>query len=291
MKRTLSSLAVLGAVVAASGAPGAAAARLADDVPAGRHRHDGADHLVRALHAVVHRPDHAARAGACSPIASSSSAPASTRRRRAPATTRMIEVIWTVGPVVILLFLAIPSFQLLTAQYNPPEEPKLTLKATGNQWNWDYEYQIEEPLSFNSRMLADSDRAGCGQDRPGRLSAAADGRQRTRRAGQHHDPRAGDGDRRDPRLRHAGLRRQDRRGAWPHQRDLVQGREGRPLTTASAPSFAARTTPSCRSPSASCRTTSTRPGSRRPATDLGGANKALMAAIDTAARRSRRRPN
>jgi cytochrome c oxidase subunit 2 len=75
----------------------------------------------------------------------------------------IIEVIWTVGPVVILLFLAIPSFQLLTAQYNPPEEPKLTLKATGNQWNWDYEYQIEQPLSFNSRLLADADRAAAGK--------------------------------------------------------------------------------------------------------------------------------
>jgi len=76
----------------------------------------------------------------------------------------LIEVIWTVGPVVILLFLAIPSFQLLTAQYNPPEEPKITLKATGNQWNWDYEYQTEEPLSFNSAMLPDADRASLGKE-------------------------------------------------------------------------------------------------------------------------------
>ena len=75
----------------------------------------------------------------------------------------LIEVIWTVGPVIILLSLAIPSFQLLTAQYNPPEEPKLTLKATANQWNWDYEYQIEEPLSFNSLILADSARAAAGK--------------------------------------------------------------------------------------------------------------------------------
>jgi len=64
-----------------------------------------------------------------------------------------IEVIWTVGPVVVLLFLAVPSFQLLTAQYTPGEEAKLTVKATGNQWNWDYEYQVEEPLTFNSAIL------------------------------------------------------------------------------------------------------------------------------------------
>lgn len=69
----------------------------------------------------------------------------------------LIEVIWTVGPVVVLLFLAVPSFQLLTAQYTPGEEAKLTVKATGNQWNWDYEYQVEEPLSFNSAMLPDSE--------------------------------------------------------------------------------------------------------------------------------------
>ena len=91
----------------------------------------------------------------------------------------VIEVIWTVGPVVILLFLAIPSFQLLTAQYNPPEEPELTLKATGNQWNWDYEYQIEEPLSFNSLILADERSRRCRQGRPGRVSAPAHRRQRS----------------------------------------------------------------------------------------------------------------
>ena len=76
----------------------------------------------------------------------------------------LIEVLWTVGPVVILLFLAVPSFQLLTAQYTPPEEAKLTVKATGNQWNWDYEYQFEEPLSFNSAMMPDADRAAAGKE-------------------------------------------------------------------------------------------------------------------------------
>jgi len=76
----------------------------------------------------------------------------------------LIEVIWTVGPVVVLLFIAVPSFQLLTSQYTPPEEAKLTLKATANQWNWDYEYQIEEPLSFNSAILSDADRAAAGKE-------------------------------------------------------------------------------------------------------------------------------
>lgn len=79
----------------------------------------------------------------------------------------LIEVIWTVGPVLVLLFMAVPSFQLLTAQYSPPEEAKLTVKATANQWNWDYEYQTEDLLSFNSAVLTDADRAGLGKEDTG----------------------------------------------------------------------------------------------------------------------------
>lgn len=77
----------------------------------------------------------------------------------------LIEVIWTVGPVIVLLFIAVPSFQLLTAQYDPGEEPALTLKATGVQWSWEYEYQDgDEPLTFSSFMLRDEDRADAGKE-------------------------------------------------------------------------------------------------------------------------------
>lgn len=75
-----------------------------------------------------------------------------------------VEIVWTVGPVVILLFLAIPSFQLLTAQYSP-EEPKMTIKATGYQWYWGYEYQVgDAPVSFDSVLLKDADRASLGKE-------------------------------------------------------------------------------------------------------------------------------
>jgi len=80
----------------------------------------------------------------------------------------LIEVIWTIGPVVVLLFLAVPSFQLLTAQYNPPEEARLTVKATAKQWNWDYEYQVDDPLSFNSALLQEGDRPSYGKEDMGR---------------------------------------------------------------------------------------------------------------------------
>lgn len=74
-----------------------------------------------------------------------------------------IEVIWTVGPVIILLFLAVPSFQLLTAQYSP-EDPQLTVKATGYQWYWGYEYQTETPVSFDSLILKEGERAAAGKE-------------------------------------------------------------------------------------------------------------------------------
>ncbi|MCB1452508.1 MAG: cytochrome c oxidase subunit II [Rhizobiaceae bacterium] len=78
----------------------------------------------------------------------------------------MIEIIWTVGPVIVLLFFAVPSFQLLTAQYTPPSEPEVTIKATGYQWYWGYEYQGDdgEDVSFDALLLQEGDRAAAGKE-------------------------------------------------------------------------------------------------------------------------------
>lgn len=75
----------------------------------------------------------------------------------------LIEVVWTLGPVIVLLALAIPSFNLLTAQYSPPEAD-YTVKATGYQWYWGYEYQTDAELSFDSLMLQEADRADAGKE-------------------------------------------------------------------------------------------------------------------------------
>ncbi|MGQ4275260.1 cytochrome c oxidase subunit II [Terrihabitans sp. B22-R8] len=52
----------------------------------------------------------------------------------------LIEVVWTIAPVIILIVIAVPSFRLLFAQYDMPVAD-LTIKATGKQWYWSYEYQ------------------------------------------------------------------------------------------------------------------------------------------------------
>lgn len=69
----------------------------------------------------------------------------------------LIEVIWTVVPVLVLVAIAIPSFRLLFFQLNIPEAD-LTIKATGKQWFWSYTYPDNGGFEFDSLMLQDKDR-------------------------------------------------------------------------------------------------------------------------------------
>jgi cytochrome c oxidase subunit 2 len=67
----------------------------------------------------------------------------------------LIEVIWTLVPVLILVGIAIPSIRLLRHQYSPPPAD-LTVKVTGHQWNWSYELP-DYGISFDSYMLKEKD--------------------------------------------------------------------------------------------------------------------------------------
>ena len=64
----------------------------------------------------------------------------------------LVEVIWTVVPVLILVGIAIFSFRLLFAEHDMPKAD-LTIKATGNQWYWSYEYPDNGKIEFDSLML------------------------------------------------------------------------------------------------------------------------------------------
>nr|AOY36261.1 cytochrome c oxidase subunit 2 [Chrysis terminata]AOY36267.1 cytochrome c oxidase subunit 2 [Chrysis terminata] len=63
----------------------------------------------------------------------------------------LIEVIWTVFPMIILLFLAVPSLQILYF-IDEVYEPSLTIKINGHQWYWTYEYSDFLDLQFDSYM-------------------------------------------------------------------------------------------------------------------------------------------
>jgi cytochrome c oxidase subunit 2 len=84
------------------------------------------------------------------------------RRNPVPSQTShntLIEVVWTIVPVLILVMIAFPSFRLLYNQTTIPE-PDLTIKAIGGQWYWNYEYMDEDlkEISFVSNMLDDAKR-------------------------------------------------------------------------------------------------------------------------------------
>jgi cytochrome c oxidase subunit II len=87
----------------------------------------------------------------------------------------LIEVLWTVVPVLILVAIAIPSFRLLYGQYDPsrlyedfdPETAQfMTVKVTGLQWAWDVAYSndedssahgVAEPITLSQYMIPDAD--------------------------------------------------------------------------------------------------------------------------------------
>jgi len=68
----------------------------------------------------------------------------------------VVEVLWTVIPVLILVFIALPSFRYLFEQLNPPPAD-LTIKATGVTWNWKYDYVDNGDFEFDSLMVPEKD--------------------------------------------------------------------------------------------------------------------------------------
>jgi cytochrome c oxidase subunit 2 len=67
-----------------------------------------------------------------------------------------VEIVWTVLPVMILVGISLFSFRLLFAYHDMPT-PDLTVKATGNQWNWAYEYPDQGVPEYISNMLPETE--------------------------------------------------------------------------------------------------------------------------------------
>lgn len=77
----------------------------------------------------------------------------------------LLEVAWTLIPVIILVFIAVPSFRLLYFQETLPK-PDIQIKAIGKQWFWTYEYPgSAASFTFDSLMLSDADAAKAGKPR------------------------------------------------------------------------------------------------------------------------------
>ncbi len=76
----------------------------------------------------------------------------------------MLEVVWTLVPVLILVAIAVPSIRLLAHQYAPPKAD-ITVKATGNQWYWTYTYPDHGDFEIVSNGLKDADAKARGEPR------------------------------------------------------------------------------------------------------------------------------
>jgi len=91
----------------------------------------------------------------------------------------VIEIIWTLVPVLILVAIAVPSIRLLAHQFTPPKAD-LTVKVTGNQWYWTYQYPDNGDFEIVSNMLQEKGDVTEGQrfrtDRDGPRLLAVDER-------------------------------------------------------------------------------------------------------------------
>jgi cytochrome c oxidase subunit 2 len=68
----------------------------------------------------------------------------------------VLEVAWTLLPVLILIVIAIPSFRLVYYE-DRTRDADLTIKVTGHQWYWEYTYPDKGNIDFNSNLVADED--------------------------------------------------------------------------------------------------------------------------------------
>lgn len=83
----------------------------------------------------------------------------SAKKNKVPSKTThnsVLEVAWTLIPVLILVVIAIPSFRLLYKQ-NDFSNIDMTIKATGYTWYWGYEYPDHDDLTFDAIMLTDDE--------------------------------------------------------------------------------------------------------------------------------------
>ena len=81
-------------------------------------------------------------------------------RNPVPTTTThntVIEIAWTVIPILILVIIAIPSFRLLYYG-DKAVDPAFTVKVVGHQWYWSYEYPDQGNFAVESRILSEADR-------------------------------------------------------------------------------------------------------------------------------------
>nr|YP_001974633.1 cytochrome c oxidase subunit II [Rhagophthalmus lufengensis]ABI14541.1 cytochrome c oxidase subunit II [Rhagophthalmus lufengensis] len=70
--------------------------------------------------------------------------------------SQMIELLWTIAPTIILIFIALPSLQLLYL-LDEMNSPSISIKTMGHQWYWSYEFSDFKKMEFDSYMVPESE--------------------------------------------------------------------------------------------------------------------------------------
>jgi cytochrome c oxidase subunit 2 len=81
----------------------------------------------------------------------------------------VLEILWTIVPILILVIIAVPSFRLLYYG-DKAQDAAMTVKVTGHQWYWQYEYPDQGNISVDSRILNEADRQKLKPDQPRMLA-------------------------------------------------------------------------------------------------------------------------
>ena len=81
----------------------------------------------------------------------------------------VLEILWTIVPILILVVIAVPSFRLLYYG-DKAQDAAMTVKVTGHQWYWNYEYPDQGNISVDSRILPEADRAKLKPNEPRMLA-------------------------------------------------------------------------------------------------------------------------
>ena len=93
-------------------------------------------------------------------------------RNPTPTTTThntVLEIAWTIIPILVLVVIAIPSFRLLYYG-DKAQDAAMTVKVTGHQWYWSYEYPDQGNFSIDSRILPEADRLKLKPNQPRQLA-------------------------------------------------------------------------------------------------------------------------
>jgi cytochrome c oxidase subunit 2 len=93
-------------------------------------------------------------------------------RNPTPTTTThntVLEIAWTIIPILVLVVIAIPSFRLLYYG-DKAQDAAMTVKVTGHQWYWSYEYPDQGNFSIDSRILPEADRVKLKPNQPRQLA-------------------------------------------------------------------------------------------------------------------------